>query len=91
MRLNDSTRYREPQPHSVASFLLSLPEAVEYVRQFFGRDSAAGVTHAEFDARIALLGANLHATAGRGEFEGVPPKVGEDLENPFPVGDDAPS
>jgi tellurite resistance protein TerC len=67
---------------------LAAPEPVEDQRQLGGGDAGTGVRHPEFRAGAGRPGPECHPPAGRGELEGVPQQVHDDLAQPRGVRQD---
>jgi TerC family integral membrane protein len=67
---------------------LAAPEPVEDQRKLGGGDTSAGVGHPQFRAPAGRPGRERHPPAGRGELEGVPQQVHDDLPQPRGVRQD---
>src|SRR6266480_2980000 len=86
MRFDDPLHDRESEADAAARRFPRLPEPVEDVRQFLGRDARTRVANGEFHRGFTRRRADLDASILGSELDGVATEVREDLQEPLAVG-----
>jgi hypothetical protein len=84
-------RQSEPDPGvDAGAGAVTLPKALEHVRQEFGGDPAARVAHHDLDVRARLSEVDLDVAALGGELHRVAEQVPDDLLEPVRIPGDRP-